>query len=256
MKLHLTIQRTDAPDAPPVSHELPVSALPASLGEDAAATLTVPGLPAQTVLISRGTGTSLRVRLLHGDLEARHQGQPLAPGQDQELRSGDELIVGPWRLRVQVVFPRAGHARATGWLPALSLATIVVLLGAELAIGLWLPWVTRARANWGIEVARQRTYALLDQLRVTVNRTRRIPLEASPLATCEMIGEELDRIAFHLRTYEDRLDARQMAQVYADLIEFRRVLRSLAEGTFYPPPPRLLVDEALHSILQQEPDTP
>jgi hypothetical protein len=172
------------------------------------------------------------------------------------LRSGDELLLGAWRVRLQIVFPRVSHNRASGLLPVVSVVTIALLLGAELAIGLWLPWVTRARANWGIEVARQRTYALLDQLRVSALRARREPLEASTLATCEMIGEELDRLAYHLRTYEDRLDARQMAQVYADLIEFRQALRALTEGTFYPPPPHLQVDEALNVILKQEPAAP
>jgi hypothetical protein len=194
MNLHLSMQSTSSPEAPPVIFTVPVSALPATFGQGAQATIDLAGLPPQALLLSRGQGNAFSARLLAPELPAAISGQPLTPGQDSPLRNGDELVVGEWRVRLQVVFPC--QPRPLGHAAAGQPGPIIVLLGRSWrsACGCWVTRAAPPGRRWP-----PCTYALLS-IRTTVHHP--------PPAAGDLPWPPVDdrrgtgRLAFHLRTYE------------------------------------------------------
>jgi len=218
--------------------------LPASVGSGAV-DVQLPGLPESAgELRYAADGRFLFVPVadlmvsVHGH---SHEGGAVS------VANGDVLHVGDWRVALTVQFPAARQGPGARRLQWFSLALLTLFVLFELLVATWLPGYIRSRELWGQELARQRTYQLVDRLRAW--RKRPPPAEPRAASTRQFVLDELERLTAYLAEHGDALDGSRLRELQADLHFYREVLQRLEAGTLYPPPVTLHTDSALRRLL-------
>lgn len=192
--------------------------------------------------------------VLTAEVELLLNGEALPPGQSRELSNGDGIEIGDRRITFNVEFERAGVAGRAGLLPLVSALLIALLLLVELGIGLWLPYAINQPARWGREISQQRTYGLMDHVRLTVRRSLADNQELEPRsrATIMLLQQEIDRMALYLREHGDQVETATYGQMYEDLMAYYQTFTALSEGTFYPEQETLQLEPTLKQLLQEQ----
>ena len=87
---------------------------------------------------------------------------------EAEARHGDRLFIGPFELLVVLRELAADRRRHTHLLPLITATLVGLILLAELGLVTWLPRQAGRVELGGLEVTRQRTLLLLDDLRLRI----------------------------------------------------------------------------------------
>ncbi len=165
------------------------------------------------------------------------------------LHSGDEIRIGHWTVRFQIVHPSSGQAWRVDFMANAAKVLIGLILLAELFIVLWLPQRIRSASLWEKEIAQQRTILLLDQLRTETRPTAQgHGLDRAAMA---VVAAELDQLARHVRTYESKLSRSQWRRIHDDLIRFSDIVANVQDDKAFPPTPAPELAAGVATILNQ-----
>ena len=150
------------------------------------------------------------------------------------LRNGDLIQIENYQLRFNIQFDRASHSRKIGLISYLSTALILSILIAELSILVILPKKIENLQIWSLEVVKQRTLELLDNLRYRCSHPDQVRTDPFYIETVKLLANELDKMATYLRRYEAELQTKQITELYRDISSFEQILNHLEDGSLYP----------------------
>ncbi len=163
------------------------------------------------------------------------------------LRSGDEIRVGHWTFRFHRQMVPVRYARRADLLAVAAKILVALILAVEIGVVSWLPRQVQRARLWELQIARQRTTLLLDDLR---QENLRAPATTElEQAARRMVAGQLDSLALHLRRNQDRLTREQWRSFYSDLDTYRRILTLIQSGKAFPTPPPVDLDAAVHGVL-------
>lgn len=174
---------------------------------------------------------------------------------ESALHSGDEIRVGHFTFRFQRERATAGQARRAGVLARLAQALIILILITEVALVYWLPRKFQSQNVLALEITKQDTVLLLDQLRRQA-RTLAADPEAKSLTVSAAIltGEELNRMTTFVRQHENDLAEEQWRQFRKDLVLMREVIAKLRRDIVFSDPPEPPVSQAVNALLSAQPE--
>ncbi len=165
------------------------------------------------------------------------------------LRSGDEIRLGHWTLKLRNVYGAAKQARRADLTARFSQILLGLILLAEIGIVAWLPRQMKHASRWEAEIARQRAALLLDQLRREAETETGEPLARDAMKT---VLDQLNKLAGFIRANEESLARSQWRQIEADLGKYTEIIERLKSGAAFAPMPELQVNSVIESILDLE----
>lgn len=173
---------------------------------------------------------------------------------ETELHSGDEIRVGHFTFRFQRERASAGQGRRAGVLGRLAQALIVLILLAEISVVYWLPREFQSQQLLALQISKQDTILLVDQLRQKAREAVQ-PGETASLSSSAALlaGEELDRMSQFIRTHENQLTDLQWRRLRRDLALMRHVLAAADTRTVSAAAPEPPVGSALEAVLSAAP---
>jgi hypothetical protein len=180
----------------------------------------------------------------------RVNGKDAAAG--QELRSGDELHVGAWSCRIHKIYGNPEDRRRRTGVARLARILVILVLLAELAVVVWLPRQVETTARRGHELARQRVFAMVDNLRRQARPPRLQEGEvADPFrqAVRRAIEEDLERRARYLRQHQHSLTPAQCQRMLQELEYLAGALDRLANDNLLQPIPGVDLEAAVRAAL-------
>ena len=143
---------------------------------------------------------------------------------------------------------RAPHAKSADILANAAKILAVLILIAEAGVVYWLPRQVRSAQQWELEIARQRTSLVMDELRAT---NLKAPA-GSPVAVAarKYVAGQLDGLAAYVRRHQDGMTRGQWREVGEDLETYRKALEALEKEGSFAPPPALATEPALRGMLR------
>ncbi len=202
-------------------------------------------LPAEVAVLRPGDGGSWRLEPVEGVPLFLNQE---AVGGPCDIRSGDTVRCGHWTFRFHKAMRRAPHAKSADILANAAKSLAVLILIAEAGVVYWLPRQVRSAQQWELEIARQRTSLVMDELRAT---NLKAPA-GSPVAVAarKYVAGQLDGLAAYVRRHQDGMTRGQWREVGEDLETYRKALEALEKEGSFAPPPALATEPALRGMLR------
>jgi hypothetical protein len=219
-------------------------------GEDCEQTLPDEDLPPVAFTIV-SAGNQVRLQLEPG-VKIEVNGEAARP--NRELLSGDELRLGDWQFYLHKTYGDPNDRRRRRGLAVFARILVALILVGELSIVVWLPRKVASAAHRGARLARQRTFQLLDDLRIRVREEigdKNKGKDKLVRAARNAVAAELERRARYVRTYQDGLSAEQCHRMYQQLQALAAVLDGLKTGGLLQPIPDVDVDAAVKAALQR-----
>ena len=168
------------------------------------------------------------------------------------VRSGDELRIEHWLIRFRKVHAAAVQGRRASVTATVAKLLVIIILGAELGLVVWLPRRLHEAALWEKDIARQRTTMMLDQLRSELRAFLPATNDTFRQSAGQLLQDELDRVARFLREHGDDLPREQWRQIRSDLDAYERVFRRMRENRLVQAPPDFDLQAGIQQVLDRE----
>ena len=182
-----------------------------------------------------------------------------APG---PINSGDEVRCGHWIIHFHKLMRPVSHAASADFLATAAMILAAVIIAAEIGIVYWLPRQVRSAQHWELQITRQRTSLLVDELRTTnliaaarTNADKTPVCTAVELAARKSIGARLDLLALYIRRNQEGMTRGHWREIGDDLHIYRQALAAMDRENLFAALPPLAAEPALRSLLKKNPET-
>ena len=212
-------------------------------------------LPPQTAILRRGGNGAWTLTPGRGAVLFLNQNAVAATC---PINSGDEVRCGHWIFRFHKLMRPVSHAKSADLLATASMILAAVILAAEVGIVYWLPRQVRSAQHWELQITRQRTSLLVDELRATnVMAAARTNPDKTPvcstveLAARKSIGGQLDALTLYIRRNQDGMSREQWRAVSEDLEIYRQALAAMDKENLFAALPALATEPALRALTKK-----